>query len=175
MNRIIDAFLIWWLKKGRYRWSRLRRRLCEAKYRSLKLPAANSLEEIELLLKQITWSMDGPLHLFDSISYPQVVWVKKKDDCDGFAILAAGLLGDWQPECQPVLITAMLRPMRFSHTVCGFREPDGRLRFFDNGNLRRKYLQEYIEIVSDIQGASRLVCWDVVDPNTLQTLEFHEV
>lgn len=31
--------------------------------------------------------MDRPLHLFDCVSYPQVTWAKKKDDCDGFSVL----------------------------------------------------------------------------------------
>ena len=81
--------------------------------------------------------MDGPLHLYDSISYPQTVWARKKDDCDGFAILAAALLQRWEPSSRPVLLTAMLRPMRRSHTVCVFNVPGAGLWFFDNGTLRR--------------------------------------
>ncbi len=62
--------------------------------------------------------MDGPLHLFDCINYPQVTWTKKKDDCDGFAILAAELLHRWN--LNPVLVTTMVRPVRASYTVCVF-------------------------------------------------------
>ena len=50
--------------------------MCEHKYLSVPLPAANSLEEIETCLGQVKWSMDGPLQLFDAISYyPQATWV----------------------------------------------------------------------------------------------------
>ena len=108
MASITDGFLTCWLRKGRYKWSRLRRKLCEAKYRDKELPVARSLEDIKACLSHLTWSMDGPLHLYDSISYPQTVWAKKKDDCDGFAILAATLLQRWQPGYRPVLVTAVL-------------------------------------------------------------------
>jgi hypothetical protein len=170
---LVDYFLIWWLQKVRYRWSRLRRKLCEAKYLSQVLPVADSLDDIEAYLKQVTWTMDGPLHLFDAISYPQTVWAKKKDDCDGFAILAAALLQQWEPGSKPVLLTAMLRPMRRSHTVCAFSVPGAGLWFFDNYLLRRGHYQTYAEIAAEVRGNAKLVCWDVVDPDTLQALEFH--
>ncbi|KPJ66388.1 MAG: hypothetical protein AMJ43_08275 [Coxiella sp. DG_40] len=173
MASITDGFLTCWLRKGRYKWSRLRRKLCEAKYRDKELPVAGSLEDIEDYLSHVTWSMDGPLHLFDSISYPQTVWAKKKDDCDGFAILAATLLQRWRPGYRPVLITAMLQPMSRSHTVCGFHAPGGALWFFDNYSLRRGSFKSYAEIVVEVKGENRLICWDVVEPSTLQTMEFH--
>ncbi len=123
MKSITDRFLIWWLDTGRYRWSRLRRRLCERRYLTTVLPAVSSLEEIETCLREVKWTMDGPLHLFDCISYPQVTWARKKDDCDGFASLAAELLNRWNPNWNPVLVTTMVRPVRASHTVCVFTDP----------------------------------------------------
>lgn len=174
MKSIIDWLLILWLRSGRYRWSRLRRRLFERRYLRVALPSAGSLEEIEACLTQITWTMDGPLHLFDSISYPQTVWFKKRDDCDGFAILTAKLLQQWQADAGPVLLTAMLRPMRSSHTVCSFRAPGGALWFFDNGSLRQGDFQTYAEIVAEIKGKAKLVCWDILNPDTLQAIEFYK-
>lgn len=174
MKSIVDSFLIWWLRSGRYKWSWLRRRLFERRYLATRLPAASSLEEIEACLKQVKWTMDGPLHLFDCISYPQVTWVKKKDDCDGFASLAAELLRRWKPNCNPVLVTAMLRPLRASHTVCVFSAVQGGLCFFDNDSLRSEDYQTYSEVVARIsQHAQRLVCWDVRNHVTLDMLEFH--
>lgn len=151
----------------------MRRKLGERKYRNQSLPEVNSLKDIEAFLAQITWTMDGPLHLFDSISYPQTVWSKKKDDCDGFAILAAALLEQWQPSSSPVLLTAMLRPIRRSHTICAFYASGGVLCFFDNKLLRQGDFGTYAEIVMEVKGEARLVCWDVVEPKTLQVVEFH--
>jgi len=168
----MDRFLIFWLQHGRYRWSRWRRKKFETGYLEQPLPVAASLEQIEALLKQVTWTMDGPFHLFDAISYPQTVWAKKKDDCDGFAVLAAALLRQWQPESRPVLLTAMLRPMRKSHTVCAFSVPGAGLWFFDNYSLCRGHYRTYADIAVAVRGKARLVCWDVVEPDTLQTLEF---
>lgn len=116
MNSVINWFLAWWLHSGRYGWSKLRRRLFERRYLTTALPVVNSLEEMKLCLKQIKWTMDGPLHLFDCISYPHVTWVKKKDDCDGSSSVAAELLTQWNPACNPVLVTALVRPIRKSHT-----------------------------------------------------------
>ncbi|MBI2858982.1 MAG: hypothetical protein HYX90_07880 [Chloroflexi bacterium] len=173
MNAIIDFLLRWWLRTGRYAWSRLRRRLFERRYLSVSLPRASSLEEIQALLQQVTWTMDGPLHLFDCISYPQATWAKKKDDCDGFASLAAELLHRWKLNLRPVLLTAMLRPIRSSHTVCVFTTPQGGLAYFDNSSLVRD-CQTYGDVVSQIsQSARRLVAWDVRDPFTLELIEFH--
>jgi len=140
------------------------------------MPRVNTLEEIRACLEQVTWTMDGPLHLFDSISYPQVTWAKKKDDCDGFSTLAAALLEQWNPGCSPVLVTAMLRPVRKSHTVCVFTASVAGLWFFDNHILRKENCQTYDEVVGKIsEGAKRLVCWDVRSPDSLELLEFHRL
>ena len=172
---LTDDFLIWWLKDSRYKWSSLRRNLCEKRYLATALPEVNSVEEIESCLKQVTWTIDGPLHLFDCISYPQVTWAKKKDDCDGFASLAAELLNLWDTSCKPVLITAMVRPFRASHTICAFLAPQGEIWFFDNYLLRRENCHTYDDVVSKIvQPNHRLVCWDVRNPRTLELLEFHQ-
>ncbi len=170
---LANVFLLWWLRGPRYRWSRLRRRLFEARYLNTELPMVNSLEDIEACLKKITWTREGFLHLYDSISYPQTVWAKKEDDCDGFAILAAELLQRWTPSTAPVLVTAIVRPTKFSHTVCAFRHGDG-LLFFDNAELRRGDFHEYGDVAAQLARRGRsLICWDVVKPDMLETLEFH--
>jgi len=176
MKSMIDCFLIWWLRTGRYSWSRLRRRLFERKYLSVVLPIVSSLKEIEDCLQQVVWTMDGPSHLYDCISYPQVTWAKKKDDCDGFAVLAAELLNRWDSNSNPVLVTFMVRPVRYSHTVCVFFNPQGTLNCFDNGLLHQIDYQTYEEVVETISSrADKLVCWDVRNPNTFEMLEFYKV
>ena len=174
MKSIIDHFLISWLRTGRYSWSKIRRRLFERGYLNKPLPAVTSLEDIESRLSQVKWTMDGPLHLFDSISYPELTWTKKKDDCDGFATLAAALLNQLNKEFSPVLVTVMVRPIRLSHTICAFKAPVQGLWFFDNGSLRRVDCGNYADIAGIIsQSAKRLVCWDVRNPDTFDKIEFH--
>lgn len=53
MQSIIDCFLAWWLRSGRYRWSWLHRRLFECHYLTTVLPTVNSLEEIEACQRQV--------------------------------------------------------------------------------------------------------------------------
>ncbi|MBA7468819.1 hypothetical protein ES707_04073 [subsurface metagenome] len=172
---LVSTFLIWWLRSGRYRWSWIRRQLFECRYLTTALPEISSLEEIEACLKQVKWTMDGPLHLYDSISYPQTVWAKKKDDCDGFAVLAAELLLRWTAAADPVLVTAIVRPTQSSHTVCAFRHGQG-LLFFDNDELRRGDFQEYGDVVAQFtRSAKSLICWDVRNPTTLEMIEFHRL
>jgi hypothetical protein len=171
---MMDFFLRWWLHNGRYAWSRLRRWLCEGKYLKITLPSVNSLEEIEACLKQVEWTLDGPLHLWDSISYPETVWAKKKDDCDGFASLAAELLFRWNPDYKPVLVTAIVRPVSLSHTVCAFNNLEGDVWFFDNDSLRRESYDSYNDVVAAIsEDAKRLVCWDVRNPRSFEIVEYH--
>ena len=168
-----NLFLRWWLRWGRYPWSRLRRGLLERGNLKKELPQASSLTEIQDRLSQVTWTMDNWTHLFDSISYPQTVWAKKKDDCDGFACLAAALLSQWDPETRPVLITTMVRPMKQSHTVCAFRQGDA-FRYFDNSRLDDGTYDGYPAIANRVsQRGNSAVCWDVADPRSLRTVEYH--
>jgi len=174
MNSIVYFFLRWWLRSGRYRWSKLRRWLCERRYLKTPLPEANSLEEIEFCLKQVKWHMEGLWHLYDSISYPQTTWFKKKDDCDGFASLAAELLYSLNPDYSPVLLTAIVMPIQKSHTVCVFENLQGSLWFFDNAKFKQENYQTYDEIAGKIgQSGQRLVCWDVRRHSTFDLIEFH--
>ena len=174
MRCIIDWFLVWWLRRCRYSWSKFRRWLFERKYLSTTLPEVNSLEDIETSLHMITWTMDGPLHLFDCISYPQTTWAKKKDDCDGFSILAAELLNRWNLNSKPVLITALVHPIRYSHTVCAFTSQEATLCYFDNYSLKSENLESYEDIVKNIIKQHQLVCWDVRDPINFNMIEFHK-
>ena len=176
MKAIINWFLVWWLRSGRYLWSKIRRSLFERRYLSMALPMVSSLEEVETCLNQVTWTMDGPLHLFDCISYPQTTWVKKKDDCDGFASLAAALITQNDSSSNPVLVTVMVRPIRSSHTVCAFRTSHDQLAFFDNDRLRSENCQKYEDIIALIsKNTKRLIAWDVRNPATFEMVEFHKM
>lgn len=140
---------------------------------SVELPTIDSLKTLDTTLDQVTWTMDGPLHLYDSISYPQTVWAKKKDDCDGFAVLAAELLKRFDPQTAPVLMTVMLRPAGKSHTVCVFRH-SGALRITDNKRVRAEEFADYAEAARYVaQRGTQVVCWDIADPWSLSQLEFH--
>lgn len=174
MRCIVDWFLIQWLRGGRYSWSKLRRWLFERKYLPTVLPEVDSLEDIEASLHLITWTMDGPLHLFDCISYSQTAWAKKKDDCDGFSIVAAELLSRWNPGINPVLVTAIVHPVRYSHTVCAFTPQEGTLNYFDNYSLKSENLASYEDIIKSITKERQLVCWDVRNPFNFDMIEFHK-
>jgi hypothetical protein len=154
----------------------MRRWLFERKYLKTILPEAGNLEEIASIMSQITWTMDGTLHLYDCISYPQVTWSKKKDDCDGFSCLAAKMISHWNPDYKPVLVTAVVRPIKYSHTICAFTPLPGALHYFDNASLINDVSRTYEEIILRItKGTQRVVCWDVRDPETFELLEFHRL
>jgi len=139
------------------------------------LPEVNTIAEIKGCLQQVTWTMDGLLHLYDSISYPETVWARKKDDCDGFAVLASALLRKWNPDSKPVLLTVIMSPVRQSHTVCVFSLPGRNLRVFDNASLHDEEYQSYQAVTSRVsEHKGRLVCWDVRDPETFDMIEFHK-
>lgn len=168
-----DKFLTWWLHGPRYTWSRFRRALFEGGFLKKPLPAVNSLEDIQAFMIQVKWKRDMLPELFDCVSYPHRVWAKKKDDCDGFSVLAAELLSRWSPETDPVMVTAMVAPLKNSHSVCVFKL-EGNLRYFNNETLKPGLFQSYADIVAEFTGPpNRLICWDVVRPCNLETLEFH--
>jgi hypothetical protein len=125
-------------------------------------------------LSEITWKQDSFAELFDCVSYPQRVWSKKKDDCDGFAVLAATLLNRWDPQTRPVIVTAVVTPLANGHSVCVFQQGGG-FRYFSNAALIPGIFQSYGEIVANFSPPNRLLGWDVVKPDTLEQLEFHVV
>ena len=170
--QLIDLILVFWLRFGRYPWSRFRRRF-ERRYLSTPLPSVSSIQDIDDILDQVQWTMDGPLHLYDSISYPQTTWAKKRDDCDGFAVLAAALLRQWDSYTCPLLLTVMVRPVRKSHTVCVFTD-GAACRFFDTDRIGPTTYESYLAVAQEVgRRGHRLVCWDVADPRRLCQLEFH--
>jgi hypothetical protein len=169
-----DKFLIWWLHGPRYGWSKLRRRLFEGGFLAKPLPQVASLADIQACLQEVTWKQDNLPQLFDCVSYPQRVWTKKKDDCDGFAVLAAELLNRWDPQTAPVIVTVMVAPLKRSHSVCVFNQGGG-LRYFSNKELNPGLFQNYREIVDNFTPPHRLICWDAVKPDMLEQLEFHIV
>ena len=172
---ITDKFFIWWLHGPRYSWSKLRRRLFEGGFLSKPLPEVHSLIDIQARLSEVKWKRDLLPQLFDCVSYPQRIWAKKTDDCDGFAILAAELLKSWDPATIPVMVTAMVAPMKNCHSVCVFKQ-SGSLRYFSNKELSPGSFQSYQDIVADFTvPPNRLICWDVVQPGTLEQLKFHIV
>ena len=59
--------------------------------------------------------------------------------------------------------------------MCGFSASEQEFRFFDNVLLRQDSYQNYAEIVDKVKGDATLICWDVVDPITLETIEFQKV
>ncbi len=168
-----DCFLKWWLSGPRYGWSKFRRFMFERGFLKTKLPQVANLDDIVRNLNEITWKQDFWPELFDCISYPERVWARGKDDCDGYAVLAAALLKQWDKKTNPVIVTAMVSSFNHCHSVCVF-EMGGGFRYFSNKELSPKTFTGYKEIVADFANkAYRLVGWDVVDPDTLKHREIH--
>jgi hypothetical protein len=172
---IQDTYFKWWLHGPRYGWSKFRRFMFERGFLKNPLPAVANLEDIQRRLIDVHWKQDGLAEGFDCVSYPQRVWTKKRDDCDGFAILAAALLKGLPTPTNPVIVTAMVSSLYHCHSVCVFRD-GAKYRYFSNYELCPKTFNSYQEVVDDFRNPQyRLVCWDVVKPDTLKQLEFHIV
>ena len=170
-----DMFLKWWLHGPRYRWSKLRRFLFERGSLKTQLPLVANLDDIVRNLNKITPKQDFWPELFDCVSYPQRVWARGKDDCDGYAILAAALLKQLDPKYQPVLVTAMVTSLYHSHSVCVFSE-DKKYRYFSNKELSPLIFDSIEDVVKNFYNKNyRLLCWDEVDPVTLKQQKYQPV
>ena len=163
-----------WRRRLRYPWSKLYRAVFERGYRAAPLPPAATVDEVRAALEAVTWSPDGPRHLFDAISSPGAVWARRRDDCDGFAILAATLLARMDPQSAPLLVSTVVLPVSESHTVCAFSDGAGDgYRVFDNARLRDERFATLDDIAAYVAKRGRVpVCWDVVRPADLGTIEF---
>lgn len=170
-----DCFLKWWLHGPRYGWSKFRRCLFERGFLNVELPKVETLDDIIEKLHKVEWKKDWIPELFDCVSYPQRVWKRRKDDCDGFAVLAAALLKQLKTPSNPIMVTAMVNSINNCHSVCVFETDEG-FKYFSNWELNPNTFNSYEEIVKDFVGTKyRLICWDEVDPDTLKQLKFHPV
>lgn len=172
---IQNAYFKWWLHGPRYGWSKFRRFIFERGFLKNPLPQVKTLADVQTCLREITWKQDGLAEGFDCVSYPQLVWTKKRDDCDGYAVLAAALLNQWDKKTNPVIVTAMVSSLYHCHSVCVF-EMGGGFKYFSNKELSPKIFTSYQAIIADfVNPAYQLVCWDVVEPDRLKQREFHIV
>jgi len=163
-----------WLRYLRYPWSKVYRILFERGVQTAPLPPASTVEEVRAVLAAVTWSPDGPRHFYDAISHPAAVWARRRDDCDGFAILAATLLARIDPRFAPLLVSAVVLPISESHTVCAFRDGAGDdYRVFDNARLREERYASLEEVAGLLARRGKVpLYWDVVRPADLRTLTF---
>lgn len=171
MDRLLGEFAVFWTRVLRYPWSRLRRATIERGNREVGLPTVGTLDDVAAALREVEWTPDGRWHLYDAVSLPGTVWKTKRDDCDGFAVLAATLLKQLDPANEPLLLTAIILPLKKAHTVCAFRD-GGALRFFDNARLRDETLSSYEEVARLVATHGEVpLFWDLVTPDTLRVVE----
>lgn len=177
---MVRFFVRFWVRKGRLIWSKIYRSIFERKYAGKLLPTLATegetltpdkvLIRLKWVLSKITWRQDKWYMLFDVISYPQTVWFKKEDDCDGFAILAAALLEQARnsvPRLGNVfLLTVVGRPLENSHTVCVF-DIDGVLYVADNNYVYRSSRTTIDKIAEDYlkKNFKKPYCWQLIDVN----------
>jgi len=166
-----------WLKRIRYKWSRLYRKLYTKKYQDVELPVVSSMADVSKCLREVEYKADKAKELYDVIGTPQSVWAKKHGDCDDFSSLAAGLIESWRPNRNPVLLTVITDPFKRSHNVCAYQFGKYYYCISNWLNCRTvcydfKNYEDIAEWVARHTG-SNLLCWDIVDPVTLKQIEFH--
>ena len=187
MNKWLFSWLAYialrWISPN---WSALLR-LREKKYLSVKLPEVTSLQDITECEEQVEWTPDQELaprtslrfvnHILkllwmDCLSYPETVWKRKKDDCDGKAILAAALLR--QIGRRGLLLSVIMLPLKKSHAVCVF-DDIGRTRYFSNSNLVTMLGLDIDmrSVISAVAKKNHVLAWSLVDPKTFKVLEVH--
>ena len=176
MVGVIKFFAGIWLRRIRYPWSRLYRWINRWEVEPVKLPGVGSVEDVSRCLRAVQYKPDDYRSMWDAIEDPRQVWKRKAGDCDGSSVLAAALTKALFPGTRPVLLTVVSRNFARSHTVCVY-EKEGHLWEISNwhraapkGPYRNKE-----EIATSVAWRTRapIVCWDVVDPETLEQLEFH--
>lgn len=172
MIRILIRF---WVRKGRLIWSKIYRFLFEWRYKKYSLPkiSDNLLLKLQYILLQITWTPDPWYMLFDVIPLPQKVWKTKKDDCDGFAILAAAILKQSDIN-EVVLLTVVGSPIKHSHTVCCFKlndqwyVADNQVVYRSVSNNLEKIAEYYLKKLF-----RKPYCWQIITPE-LKELKYVE-
>ena len=174
MKKFLAKF---WLKHLRYKWSRLYRKLNKNKCQDVELPEVSSMADISKCLREIEYRADKAKELYDVIGTPKMVWNNKYGDCDDTSSLAAGLINSWKPGRNPVLLTVITDPFEHSHNVCAYTWGSYYYCISNWLNCRTvcydfKCYEDIAEWVARHTG-SKLLCWDIVDPETLKQLEFH--
>jgi len=150
-----------WLSGPRYWWSRGYRVLFERKYKYVAMPQVKNLADVAGILRQVIWTQDSWNKLFDSISYPGKVYETKKDDCDGFAILAIELLK--QLQIRGYMYTYIPKQWQKSHTICVFRY-GGFVCCFNNFYLVKTDASTFKRF-RDQYFSEPTIVWDLRDEN----------
>lgn len=175
----LDWLWVFYLWARRY-WSAILR-VPELPYRWFtKLPSVESLEDIEKVSSEVKWVADWTLapHVklrrfwWDCLSYPQTVWARKKDDCDGFAILNCEL--GTQIGIKMYILSVVMEPRELSHAVAygkqgatPFMFTNGRLVMFEDDRT----LEDVVQTVA--APAKRILAWSLEDHKTGELVRLH--
>lgn len=179
MDKLNRLFIRFWVRKGRLWWSKIYRKLFERKYLRKPLPELTLIDteplkpeqvmnRLRWVLSKIEWRQDKWYMLSDAISYPQTVWAKKADDCDGFAILSATLLERARQHIdglgEVVILTVVGSPIRNSHTITCFNLK-GHWYVTDNDRVYMSGLDSIEEIAEFYLRRlfRKYYCWQLID------------
>jgi len=152
-------------------------RLFETKYLTTTLPTVTSLADIERVSDEVEWTSDFKLapHVklrrlwWDCISYAETVWAKKKDDCDGFAVLDCKLLDqldDLYPGIKGYLLSVFVIPRRKSHAVCLFVIDDVTHMFTNGSHVEFDPSYQITDVVDIVAAGGEILAWSLEDPET---------
>lgn len=83
------------------------------------LPAIEGFSDLRAILNRIEWTPDPWWKLGDVLQSPEWTWAKRKDDCDGFALVSLAVMQKSKLGTG-FLVTAVTRPIRHSHSVALF-------------------------------------------------------
>jgi len=154
-------------------------RLAELRYLGKELPTVTNLQDVENRCREVTWTPDWKLapHVklrrlwWDCLSYAETVWARKKDDGDGFAILACELCK--QLGIKAYILSVFTSPGQYSHAVA-FGRHSGNPFMFNNGRLVWFDAAHTVEhVVQNAASGHDVVAWSLEDHETGELVRLH--
>ena len=115
LNLIIKIGAKCWFKV-RIPWSRFWRFL---EWRKASVPLILNFVDLKKILNRIEWTSDPWWKLGDVLQSPEWTWAKKKDDCDGFALVSLAIMLESRLGIG-YLVTSVTRPIKHSHSIALF-------------------------------------------------------
>ena len=146
-------------------WSNIYRVIFESKYSKFNGPKCSSIVDVSRALRAIKYEHDGIKRFIDTVSYPQAVYERGRDDCDGSAIFAHAMIAQNELARPWILSVAWLdeKNKYHGHAVCMYTHvDDGSYSHIGNWNQSMPVkCEDFKEVIGSITFGSVLVGWAV--------------
>lgn len=174
MLNLIIRIVAWCWFRVRIPWSRFWRFL---EWQGKAVPKIRNFGNLNSILPVMKWTADPRWKLGDVLQTPEWTWAHKKDDCDGFALVALAAMAQSKIRWG-YLLTVITRPIKESHSVALFPwdaivhpesgiviTPATEWKWTSNAQLKKCHAASFSDLIRQVFLDRKILLVDVRDLN----------